>query len=286
MRAGWAAPRLWRLLLGGLAVAAVPASTAAGAPAHLRATGTRVQPAVPLRTARGILPPKNPSRSLFPKPDFLSASSCVGGKDTATCNKVVLSAVKRARSLLEGLGPMAVYLPGYEKLSRIEQLFVTANLERLARGLPAAGELSLTLDKIAEIGATHNEDPPLSKLPRTLPGGAYWISAGADWASGFVNPLGSDYGWMYDDGPGSFNGDCTATYKAGCWGHRDNILGTYGRRADCAGRAFHLVMGTGYVAKDGYHQDGETELFVGVCGAMPTDTVFTWARAKQLLHLG
>jgi len=28
------------------------------------------------------------------------------------------------------------------------------------------------------------------------------------------------------------------------------------------------------------------ELYVGICGPLPTDVVFTWARAKKLLGIG
>ena len=37
-------------------------------------------------------------------------------------------------------------------------------------------------------------------------------------------PLAAMYGWMYYDGPGGYNLDCTATKTSGCWGHRDAIL--------------------------------------------------------------
>jgi hypothetical protein len=47
--------------------------------------------------------------------------------------------------------------------------------------------------------------------------------------------MGANYFWMYDDGPGSPNADCTPSNQSGCWGHRDNILGF--------GRATALAMG-------------------------------------------
>jgi hypothetical protein len=38
----------------------------------------------------------------------------------------------------------------------------------------------------------------------------------------------ADFGWMYDDGPGGFNEECTPSDQSGCWGHRENILADYG----------------------------------------------------------
>ena len=267
--------------VGGFSVApAAPAGAALGA-AHYGVAGSSA-----LMPYTGIVPPKNPSKSLPPKPNFLTSSSCRGAKDTATCNKIVLSATANARKVLEAMRAMSFSLAAYEKLSHLKQLFVTANLERLDRKLPIITEMTKSLDTIAQVGAKKNEDPPFSLLPKTykLPGGGQIISAGANWASGYDNPLGSNYGWMYDDGLGSPNIDCTASHRAGCWGHRDNILRSYGSKASCGGRAFHTVMGTGYVATGAYAGDGETELFVGVCGTTPTDSVFTWAKAVSLLH--
>ena len=50
---------------------------------------------------------------------------------------------------------------------------------------------------------------------------------GSNFADGTESALGSDDGWMYDDGYGGFNYDCPTAKRAGCWGHRDNILGRW-----------------------------------------------------------
>lgn len=238
---------------------------------------------------KGVLPPKNPSESLPPDPDFLQATACHGATDDASCNDLVAKAVDHARSVLEHLGEMDLSIAAFLKLTRAEQLFVTVDLERTERGLPAATELTRTFDTTAEKAAAAGTDPALPEYGTTLPGGGFVDGTGGNWAAGWGTPLASDYGWMYDDGPGkgSPNSLCRTEHK-GCWGHRDNILGTFADRAQCGGGHYELAMGVGYVSgtssPDGY-SDSETELFVGVCGKAPTDTVFTWAKAERLLGL-
>jgi len=224
------------------------------------------------RPAAGVLPPRNPARNVNPNPDFLLAASCAGGKDSAACNTIVLRAITHARKVLENIGGMSFSLAAYEKLTPDEQLFVSANLERIERGLPAATVLTRSLDTVAQDGANADADPPLNKVPATLPGGGRWISLGGNWAGGFDNALGADYGWMYDD-------------KGSGWGHRDNVLGQYVSAAPCGGQAHEIAMGAGHVTKGKTYGDSETELFAGVCGRTPTDVVMTWAQAKKLLHI-
>jgi hypothetical protein len=57
-----------------------------------------------------------------------------------------------------------------------------------------------------------------------------------------------------------------------------NILNRFGQ-ASCV-----LAMGRHATAARGY-RESDTVLMVGVCGHAPTDAVFTWARAKKLLHI-
>jgi hypothetical protein len=181
---------------------------------------------------------------------------------------------------------MSFSMTAYERLRPIEQLFVTVDLERISRGLPPALMLTKSLDRIAQAGANADADPDLRRVPRTLPGGGQRAGEGGNWAGGADNALGSDYGWMYDDGLHSPNADCTRAHRAGCWGHRDIILGSfYSSAAICGGGQNELVMGAGHVRSGKLYGDSETELLVGVCGPVPTDVVFTWAKAKSLLHI-
>ena len=240
----------------------------------------------PAAAHKGILPPKNPSTSLAADPSFLSRPACSGGQDGRRCNSIVLKAITRARRVLEKMGGMSFSLAAYQKLGPDEQLFVTVNLERIERGLPPAVVLTHSLDNVAQIGANADDDPPLGQVPSRLPGGGHPSGIGGNWAGGWDNALGADYGWMYYDGPGADNGDCTKTNKSGCWGHRDNILGTFATPRSCGGGRAELAMGAGHVTKGQAYGDSETELLVGVCGPTPTDRVMSWARAKSLLHIG
>ena len=233
----------------------------------------------------GILPPKNPARSLRPKPFFLASSLCMHGRDGRGCNSLVLKATTRARRLLEKMGGMSFSLSAYEKLKPIEQLFVTVNLERTARGLRPATVLTRSLDKVAQEGANADKDPNLRNVPDPLPGGGTLYGLGANWAGGWDNALGANYAWMYDDGLGSDNADCKPHHTRGCWGHRDNILGTFNSNSMCGGERNELAMGAGHVTRGKQFGDSEAELFAGVCGRTPTDVVITWARVKRLLHI-
>jgi hypothetical protein len=119
----------------------------------------------------------------------------------------------------------------------------------------------------------------MNRVPRHLPGGGRTVYASANWAGGWVNPLGADYAWMYDDGPGGNNLDCRAGTSRLCWGHRDNILNRFGQSSSV------LAMGAGHAAAARGYRESDTVLFAGVCGPVPADAVFTWAKAKKLLHI-
>ena len=243
--------------------------------------GADAAPGRPAAAQTGIVPPKNPSRSLAPSPDFMASGSCASRSNSRACNREVLKAIAHARKVLEKMGGMSFSLTAYLKLTPAEQLFVTADLERTERGLPPATVLSRSLDKVAQLGARRGEDPPLGRVPARLPGGGQVVGLGGNWAGGWLNALGADYGWMYDDGLKSPNEDCTNQSRSGCWGHRDNILGTFSSKAACGGGASALAMGAGYAARI----NSRTELFAGVCGHAPTDVVLTWAKAKSRLGI-
>jgi hypothetical protein len=126
----------------------------------------------------------------------------------------VLAAIDLARKA-EGIGPMA--LPtDYPELSAPEQILVVTNSERGSRGLPTVAGLTARLGHYAEVGARSDADP---------------YDPAGDFESNWVgtsDPLQADFAWMYWDGPGSGNLDCTTPTDSGCWGHRHSILGGYG----------------------------------------------------------
>jgi hypothetical protein len=133
----------------------------------------------------------------------------------------------------------------FASLTIQQQLLVVSDLERTARGLTPILGLATRYDTDAQQAAQADEDPD----PSSFNGDAW----GSNWEGGYGSTLEADFGWMYDDGPGSDNVDCLTPGSSGCWGHRDNILGAWDAP---------LVMGAGYTS-DGVLGASMTELFVG-----------------------
>jgi hypothetical protein len=224
----------------------------------------------------GIVPPMDPPSNEPPNPQ--GGESCnddatdpLTPDNSVSCTENVLAAIDNARAS-EGVSPMSFDLAAFEAMTPSEQLFVVANLERVDRDLQPIPYLTSQLDGYAQTGADNNEDPG---DPASLTSGAYVSSYGSIWAGNFPNVLWADYVWMYDDGPGGPNEDCTTSYTAGCWGHRNNILWPN------PDEGCFLAMGAATsVVEDGLSY---AALVVDACGAEPTDQVFTWPEAVSAL---
>jgi hypothetical protein len=184
----------------------------------------------------GIVPPANPQ------------ANCTGG-----LFELPIAVLNRCRAK-QGVGPL-VLPSNYSRLPVIDQLFVVINLERVSRGLPPVVSLTRTISQLAARGAQLSTDP---SFPPT--GSTY---GGSVWAQGSASALGAVADWMYDDGPGGFNLDCTATNSSGCWGHRDILLG--------GGSKSTLMGGAGYDASNGSYT---FEIDGGLTGQK---TTLTWA---------
>ncbi|HLK45217.1 MAG TPA: hypothetical protein VKT18_04480 [Acidimicrobiales bacterium] len=248
-------------------------------------------------TASGILPASNPRGNVAPSPDFLSSGTCsqLGSAYRCSnpcvtgalqfplitgapgCTDYVLAAINTARRR-EGLRPMLLPTNWYS-LSIAEQLFVVADLERVARGLPPYLGLNVHLTADAQRAAVHDTDPTIAAgFPIGTDKEGYDGMGGA-WSSGF-SVLGADYFWMYDDGWGNggvtYNLACTSSAAAGCWAHRDELLGFDPRYNPGVGlRCRTCEMGTGYAVTHGYASFVDlVELPKGRAPAM----TFTWAR--------
>jgi hypothetical protein len=141
--------------------------------------------------------------------------ACSDGGGQA-CQEATVQAIDAARAA-QGVGPL-VLPPYFTNLTAAEQVLVLADLERVDRGLPGFAGMSSQLDRLALDGAVSNSDP-------LGPSGVQW---GSNWAGGEASALLADYDWMYDDGPGSPNLDCSTASPSGCWDHRHNVLGDYG----------------------------------------------------------
>ncbi len=166
--------------------------------------------------AAGTVPPANPAVDIAPQ--VVSRCTPTPVDDTsAGCIDSTLHDINYGRSL-EGLGPM-VLPSSYANDSVPQQQLIIADEERGDRGLPQFAGLDPALDAAALTGAQGDEDP-------SAPVG----SLDAGWGSNFAQdstPLGADYAWMYNDGYGGTNLDCTSPSDNSCWGHRDNILGPW-----------------------------------------------------------
>lgn len=135
---------------------------------------------------------------------------------TSACLTGALRAFDTAR---RKEGVKAMVLPSnFRSMSVSNQLFTLTNVERRDRGIAPFILNSSTLSSIALYAANRAIDPVFPPWAR---------EGGSNWASP-KNALWADFVWMYDDGLGSPNMDCTTSNQSGCWGHRTNILSNYG----------------------------------------------------------
>jgi hypothetical protein len=214
--------------------------------------------------------PAPPSADLPATPNL--ATACRGGGSGTTCLDTALQAFDNARAT-EGIGPLT--LPSdFQSLTAGEQLLVLVDSERVDRGLaPVTGELD-ALDGLATTGAEDDSDPSFPSAG--VAGVTAWAWAG-NWASA-GSVLSAVYEWMYDDGLGSGNIDCTAADTSGCWDHRDNILG-FQNDIDAYGGA--LSFGGAAVQLGSAHAAPSMSVTTLMTWSpdTPTDYTYTWADA-------
>jgi len=208
-------------------------------------------------SGQGSGPSSDPTANITPSPNFLN--SCAGGSydNGAACENSALAAIDNARTQ-EGL-PGMVLPSDWTQLTPQQQLFTATNLERTARGMAPLSGLASALDQASQSAATQNTDP-------SAPAGFPWSSWGGNWAGAVGSPLEAIYFWMYDDGPGSYNIDCTPSNSSGCWGHRNNVLLSL--------RCQPCLMGAGFNANAYQGTPSWTELLVDTSGSQALD--FTW----------
>jgi hypothetical protein len=200
-----------------------------------------------------ILPPNDPSSN---GPD----ASCASREEC-------LTAINNVRADQEGLDPIT--LPtNWDSLTYQERIFTFTNLERVSRGLNPLTHLVNIYSSAIKTAVTNGEDPwPTDSESNAV----QWSSIESIWAGGDgMIPLGAMYGWMYYDGPGGFNIDCTSSDTSGCWGHRNNIL---------AKDATIMDAGAG---KQSNGQESYAALLVGTSDTPnQAQTVLTWAQQKE-----
>ncbi len=168
--------------------------------------------------------------------------SCSEDPNGGPCVSAALADINAAHAA-EGIQPM-VLPSNFASMSVPVQLLNVANLERIDRGLAPILGLSAALNQDAQSAAVRDDDP--------MPTHFYGTVATANWAGGYDSALEADFGWMYDDGPGSDNLDCASPGQSGCWGHRHDVLWHFDTP---------IAMGAGYAS--GQYGPSMTELFVG-----------------------
>ncbi|HZS30192.1 MAG TPA: PASTA domain-containing protein [Gaiellaceae bacterium] len=197
-----------------------------------------------------------------PVANFHPDLTCTGPATGAACINQAVYYLDQARA---SLGQPAYKLPAdFPSLTPVEQMFILTNLDRILYGLPPVLGLSATLNNDALVTGVQAEADPSPSLDD-------WNSFTANWAGGYPNAPFAYEGWMYDDGPGSTNADCTPTHTAGCWGHRHDILWEFDP-SDV------LVMG----AATGTGPDGSPGYAMLLFGGNPDftpDYTYTWAQA-------
>jgi hypothetical protein len=241
----------------------------------------------------------NPSANIAPSPNFLApgtcsfvsgawscANPCVVGSATAlswpgytngvACTNYVLSAINNARAI-EGVRPMD--LPSnWFSLSVAEQLFVVADLERTARGLPPYVGINAALTADAQHAAATNSDPSVAPgfpMANDAQGSAGF---GGAWSGGY-SVLAADYIWMYDDTWGgsaarTSNIACTSAGAAGCWAHRDELLGSDpGYNQGVGLGCTTCEMGTGFAMVNG---NASYVDLIEIPKGTPPPMSFTW----------
>lgn len=180
---------------------------------------------------------------------------------SSECQRWLLGRLDAARA---ELGLASYVLPAdFLTLSADKQIFILANLDRVAYGITPISGLNSALDEAAKAGVRASDDPrpPSVEAP--------WEGFGSDWAD--ASPLRSYYMWMYDDGWRGPNLDCTSPTAPGCWGHRHVILGE--------GVALPQPEVLGVAT--GESNSGEVGTALLVSSHPGASTYYTWAQAQN-----
>ncbi len=181
---------------------------------------------------------------------------------SAACVAASVGFLDQARA---GLGQGPYQLPAdFAALAPQIQQFVLTNLDRIQYGLPPITGITAGLSQDAMGGIQRDADPHPSD-----PNFNYWT---ANWAGGFENVVLAYEAWMYDDGPGSGNLDCTSPSAPGCWGHRHDVLWSFGATGP-------LAMGSA-VGKDSAGISGYAMVLgKGDAGSYQPTYTYTWSQA-------
>jgi len=181
---------------------------------------------------------------------------------SAACLDASVGFLNQARA---GLGQGPYQLPAeFASLTPQIQQFVLTNLDRIQYGLSPISGITAGLSQDAMGGIQNDNDPHPSD-----PNFNYWT---ANWAGGFENVVLAYEAWMYDDGPSSGNLDCPSPGAAGCWGHRHDILWSFG---GTGALAMGSAVGIDPTGSPGYAM----VLGEGDVGSYRPAYTYTWSQA-------
>ena len=188
-----------------------------------------------------------PSGNIAPSPGY--PSYCQSAPSGASCQTDAINALNHARA---AMGLPAYSLPAnFQSLDALIQFLVLSNQDRASYGLTQITGLNATLNAAAAAGVAGDTDP----VGPAVVDGNHFTAWTSNWAAGWASPLYTYYEWMYDDGYGSSNVDCTSPSAAGCWGHRRSTLNNFG--------SAQVLMGAAAGTSPHYGQPAFAELYEG-----------------------
>jgi hypothetical protein len=186
--------------------------------------------------------------------------ACSSAPTSGACVNGVVYWLDQARASLHQ-GPYK--LPSdFTKLSAAKQAFILVNLDRIHYGLTPITGLTSQLNGWALAGVKNDRDP-VSGDPR--------LGGTATWAGGLANIETAYESWVYDDGYGSNNLECTSPHAAGCWGHRHAVLWSFG-----PGGVLAMGAATG---RDRSGTPAEAMILVKGTGTYHPTYYYTWSQA-------
>jgi hypothetical protein len=156
-------------------------------------------------------------------------SACTAAPAGKVCVNAAIYYLDQARAKL---GLPAYALPAdFTSLTPAVQAFILTDLDRVQYGLRPIPGLTTALNNDAFTRGVRRGTDPSPSIFINL---SAWRS---NWAGGQRNIVEAYEAWMYNDGLGSGNYDCTRSNKSGCWGHRHNILWKFGSVVTAMGAA-------------------------------------------------
>lgn len=220
----------------------------------------------------------NTNSNIAPIPNFMTVCSPGGFDESAPCLSEIGAAFQHA--LATENVPIGFDAQLLSTRSPAEQLFIVANIDRIARRLPPFEDLLGPLDNVARRGVARGTDPTIAGSPNPVVAGQSVVGWGSNWGRGTYNALGTEYFWMYEDGANGYNLACRGSRLDGCQGHRANILATFQQsKSACANGKIALSMGSAFAMTNGTPSFGE--IFVATCNPPTSGVVATWNQVKR-----